>query len=336
MLNQSMPSFFFPTTVLMIDDNVDFLKSIAISLIPDKATYSFYSDPKLALDLINNRFSTNHITKSLVNFLDEEELEHKRLDINARDLYRIAFNPERFKQISTVVVDFHMPGMDGIEFCKSIKNPHIQKVLLTSIVDEQKAIEVLNQGIIHSFIRKQSANLIDQLNQAIHQSQARFFQRLSTIFEETLSLASDESALFDDIFHRLFLSAKRDCHAVEHYLTEFQGSFLFLDAIGQRFPFYTKNREQLDFFIECKQAKSASQSTIRSLTTGEKILCLPSEMGLDLPEGHSWDPFMLDAIFVKGEKAEYYCALGAKMPPLPAPFISFSDYSSPLGLSIDL
>lgn len=335
MLSQSMPSFFFPTTVLMIDDNVEFLKSIAISLIPEKATYSFYSDPKLALDLINNRFSTNHITRSLVSFLDEEELEHKRLDINARDLYRIAFNPDRFKQISTVVVDFHMPGIDGIEFCKSIKNPHIQKVLLTSIVDEHKAIEVLNQGIIHAFIRKQSANLIDQLNQTIHQSQARFFQRLSTIFHETASLSSDDNALFDEVFHKLFKSAKRDCHAVEHYLTEFQGSFLFLDAMGQRFNFFTRNREQLDFFIECKQAKTASPEVLKSLSSGEKILCLPPEIGLNLPEGHAWEPFMLDAVFVKGEKAEYYCALGPKMPPLNAPFISFSDYSSPLGLSID-
>ena len=42
MSKQAIPSFFFPTTVLMIDDNVEFLKSVAIGLPAETATYNFY------------------------------------------------------------------------------------------------------------------------------------------------------------------------------------------------------------------------------------------------------------------------------------------------------
>src|SRR5262245_54151293 len=132
---QTIPSFSFPTTVLMIDDNIEFLKSVAIGLPAHAATYNFYRDPRTALNLINDRYESNAVANGLVNLIDEEEFEHRTLDINVRDIYRIIYNRARFQEISTVVVDYHMPGMDGIEFCKSIKNPNIQKILLTSIVD---------------------------------------------------------------------------------------------------------------------------------------------------------------------------------------------------------
>ena len=179
MLKQAIPSFSFPTTVFMIDDNVEFLKSIAIGLPSEAATYNFYSDPKKALELINEKYTSNRFARGLVNLIDEEEFEHRTLDVNVRDLYRIMYNKSRFQQISTVVVDYNMPGMDGIEFCKSIKNPHIQKILLTSIVDERKAVEVLNEGLIHTFIRKQSPNVMQLLSQALSQAQQRYFLDLS-------------------------------------------------------------------------------------------------------------------------------------------------------------
>lgn len=56
MQKQLLPSFSFPTTVLMIDDNIEFLKSVAIGLSAQSATYNFYSDPRTALELINDRY----------------------------------------------------------------------------------------------------------------------------------------------------------------------------------------------------------------------------------------------------------------------------------------
>lgn len=331
MQKQAIPSFSFPTTVLMIDDNIEFLKSVAIGLPAHAATYNFYSDPRTALSLINEKYESNEVANGLVNLLDEEEFEHRTLDINVRDIYRIMYNRSRFQQISTVVVDYHMPGMDGIEFCKSIKNPNIQKILLTSIVDESKAIEVLNEGLINTFIRKQSPNIMQQLCQALAQSQTRYFSKLSQIVQQVITVSPEESALSDPAFVELFHRISQDFGAVEYYLTEFLGSFVFLDAFGNHFGLFTRIKDQLDFYCESKEAEDAPPELIEVLRKGRQILCYHSEAQRTLPDGRVWEQYLFDATKIRG-KNEYFCAFGPRMFDIRSnDVVSFNDYSSPTG-----
>lgn len=328
MSKQTIPSFSFPTTVLMIDDNVEFLKSVAIGLPASAATYNFYSDPRTALKLINEKYESNDVTHGLVNLIDEDEFEHKMLDINVRDIYRILYNKTRFQQISTVVVDFHMPGMDGIEFCKSIKNPNIQKILLTSIVDENRAIEVLNDGLIHTFIRKQSPTIMQQLSQALAQAHNRYFSNLSQIVQQVINFSPEESALSDPAFVELFHRICKEFGAVEYYLTEFLGSFVFLDADGNHYGLFTRIKEQLDFYCDSKEADSAPPEVIAMLKSGQQILCYHSEQNRSLPDGCVWEQYLYDAQKINGHN-QYFCAYGPGMCDIRKDnVVSFNQFSS--------
>jgi CheY-like chemotaxis protein len=332
---QAIPSFSFPTTVLMIDDNIEFLKSVAIGLPAHAATYNFYSDSKTALKLINEKYESNNIINGLINLLDEEEFEHRTIDINVRDIYRIMYNRTRFEQISTVVVDYHMPGIDGIEFCKSIKNPNIQKILLTSIVDESKAIEVLNEGLINTFIRKQSPNIMQQLNQALFAAQHRYFSHLSHIVQQVISFSPEDSALSDPAFIELFRRIFQEFGAVEYYLTEFLGSFVFLDAEGNHYGLFTRIKDQLDFYCGTKEAESAPPHAIEALKNGSQILCYHSESTCVLPNGRVWEQYLFDAIKIKGIN-DYFCAYGPEMLDIRKDtLLTFSEYSSPLGMRLN-
>jgi len=334
MSKQAIPSFSFPTTVLMIDDNVEFLKSIAIGLPADAATYNFYSDPKKALQLINEKYPSDRLASGLVNLMDEEEFEHRTLDINVRDIYRIMYNRARFQQISTVVVDYNMPGLDGIEFCRAIKNQHIQKILLTSIVDENKAIEVLNAGLIHTFIRKQSPNVMQLLGQALAQAQERYFLHLSQIIQQVVTV-SEESALDDPAFIELFRRIAKNFGAVEYYQTEFLGSFVFVDADGNHYGLFTRIKDQIDFYCESKEAESAPPEVISSLRGGQRILCHHNENNVALPDGRVWEQYLFDAISIKGRN-EYLCAYGPQMCDIRhGNLLSFNEYSSPLGMRLN-
>jgi CheY-like chemotaxis protein len=334
MLKQAIPSFSFPTTVFMIDDNVEFLKSIAIGLPSEAATYNFYSDPKKALELINEKYTSNRFARGLVNLIDEEEFEHRTLDVNVRDLYRIMYNKSRFQQISTVVVDYNMPGMDGIEFCKSIKNPHIQKILLTSIVDERKAVEVLNEGLIHTFIRKQSPNVMQLLSQALSQAQQRYFLDLSQIIQQVVSFSPEESALADPAFIELFHRIAKNFGAVEYYLTEFLGSFVFLDADGNHYGLFTRIKDQIDFYCESKEAESAPAEVISSMRSGARILCHHNESNVALPDGRVWEQYLFDAVSIKGHN-EYLCAYAPQMFDIRNDnLLSFNHYSTPIGMGV--
>jgi CheY-like chemotaxis protein len=332
MPKSAIPSFYFPTTVLMIDDNVEFLKSIAIGLPAEAATYNFFSDPHRALALINNKYEGNEIADGIVKLIDEEEFEHRTLDVNVRDIYKIMYNRARFQQISTVVVDYHMPGMDGIEFCKSIKNPHIQKILLTSIVDESKAIEVLNEGLIHTFIRKQSPNVMQLMSQALVQAQYRYFLNCSHIIQQIIMKSPEESALHDPSFINLFHDIAKKFNAVEYYLTEFLGSFLFLDADGNHYGLFTRIKEQIDFYCESKEAEKAAPEIIAALRSGKQILCYHNENNCSLPDGRVWEQYLFDARAISG-KNEYFCASGPGMFDVRTHnLISFNAHLSPMGM----
>lgn len=335
MSKPAIPSFYFPTTVLMIDDNVEFLKSIAIGLPAEAATYNFFSDPQRALQLINDKYQGNEVADGLVNLIDEEEFEHRTLDVNVRDIYRIMYNRARFQQISTVVVDYHMPGMDGIEFCKSIKNSNIQKILLTSIVDESKAIEVLNEGLIHTFIRKQSPNVMQLMSQALTQAQHRYFLNLSHIIQQVVTKSPEESALSDPSFIDLFHKIAHKFKAVEYYLTEFLGSFVFLDADGNHYGLFTRIKEQIDFYCESKEADQAPTEIIQALRSGAQILCHHNENNCSLPDGRVWEQYLFEAQKISG-KSDYYCAYAPGMFDVRTRNVmSFNDYSSPIGMLND-
>lgn len=319
----------------MIDDNVEFLKSVAIGLPAHAATYNFYSDPRTALKHINEKYESSEVAHGLVNLIDEEEFEHRTIDINVRDIYRIMYNQARFQQISTVVVDFHMPGMDGIELCRSIKNPNIQKILLTSIVDEQKAIEVLNEGLINTFIRKQSPNVMSQLSSALSLAQNRYFLHLSHIIHQVISCSPEESALSDPAFVELFNRIGKEFNAVEYYLTEFLGSYVFLDADGNHYGLFTRNKDQLDFYCESKEAEQAPPEALQALKTGQQILCYHNETRQTLPDGRVWEQYLFDAQKIKGHN-EYFCAYGPGMYDVRKPNVqSFNEYSSPLGMNLN-
>lgn len=196
-----------------------------------------------------------NFSRGLVSLLDEEEFEHRTLDINVRDIYRIMYNRARFQQISTVVVDYHMPGMDGIEFCRSIKNPNIQKILLTSIVDESKAIECLNDGLINTFIRKQSPNIMQQLGQALVQAQNRYFSHLSQIVQQVISVSPAESALSDPAFIELFHRLVRKFDVVEYYLTEFWAATFSWTQMAITLGFSRASRISWNFTANQKKRK---------------------------------------------------------------------------------
>jgi CheY-like chemotaxis protein len=331
---QTIPSFSFPTTVLLIDDNVEFLKSVAIGLPTDTATFNFYSDPRCALSYINEKYQSSEFAQGLINLIDEEEFEHRTIDINVRDIYRIMYNQARFQQISAVVVDFHMPGLDGIEFCKSIKNPHIQKILLTSIVDESKAIEVLNEGLIHTFIRKQSPTIMQQLSQAINQAQTRYFANLSQIVQQVINYSPEESAMSDPAFIELFRRIHHEFGAVEYYLTEFLGSFIFLDALGKHYGLFTRIKDQLDFYCESKEAEHAPPEVLSALRSGNQILCYHGESSTTLPDGRVWEQYLYDAKKITGRNVYYY-AYGAGMIDVNRRnILSFDEYSSPQGMRL--
>jgi CheY-like chemotaxis protein len=229
---KSAPPFFFPTTVLLVDDNVDFMGGCLIGLDVKRARYQLHSDPISALQSANS----NAVKMGLPHWSIEGDANpiECNVHVNVAKAQREVFVNERFDRISVVVTDYHMPGMNGIEFLSSIKDPHIQKILLTGFADEKLAVDALQSGIIHRYIRKQDDGLVQKLNTEIFEAQKRYFCSLGLDILVALKAQSVAPPLQDPDFATFLFHHMETIGAVEYYLRDTQGNFIFIDANGKK------------------------------------------------------------------------------------------------------
>src|SRR3990167_1596496 len=176
-----LPLFNYPTTIAWIDDDDLFLRA---------ATKTFGS--ARTIKCFNNPLECLHFFKGYQPFLSKQAFfngctdhesydlnEHLPIDLNTKLLSTISLKPERHEEISLLIVDFHMPQMDGLSLCRQLQGLPIKKILLTGEVDHPKAVEAFNEGIIDRFIRKDSPQLIHEIQQHIKTLSQQFFNDYS-------------------------------------------------------------------------------------------------------------------------------------------------------------
>ena len=120
------PLFSHPTTVVILDDDMSYLKNLSLTLPEKNFSYKLFQSPEEALSFIDNApidFDTN-------DFIKENELEHLNTCVFEYDIpsiHNISHNDQRYEKISTLIVDYDMPEMNGVEFLKKIKNNYTKQ-----------------------------------------------------------------------------------------------------------------------------------------------------------------------------------------------------------------
>lgn len=132
-------------------------------------------------------------------------------------------------RISTVISDFRMPGIDGLQTLMAVYklNPEITRIILTGYASVETAIEATNQGI-DGFLTKPFDNM--ELRAKIHDISVRKYLRQfvpEPVFQEMNNSAGilkpkyhEVSILFSDI--RGFTRMSRDIppEMLAHYLND--------------------------------------------------------------------------------------------------------------------
>ncbi len=331
----NIPACFFPTKVLFVDDEVNFLKSLKIELTWSLLTCELFDNPNEALCYFNEEYESDPFTNRWVQAPDAEHFEHRSVDVNIQGLHQEIYNPQRFNQISTIVVDYNMPGIDGLAFCEQISDPHVQKILLTGEADEHIAVDAFNKGLIHHYLRKQDRNLAKLLKEAIAKAQQRYFLSLSQIVNESISSnVSEPSALNDPVFFEFFSKQLKQNNVAEYYLFESIGSFLFLDPEGNSKSLFLKNRDQMEaVYFELKDEEELSQDFKDAVKRFKKIFCYQMWGKAPFPEPSEWKEYFQVAFQLKGQQ-DYFYAFTSGMPEIDRErFLSFVDYKKQVVLA---
>lgn len=299
---------YHPTTILSVDDDPQFLNNISVQL-ANEVAFRFETNPIKALQYINEEYNLGTFLRRCVLQPDEFALEHRIIDINLRNIHQEVFDANRFQQIGVVVVDYTMPGMNGIEFCRNIKDPTTKRIMLTGEAEYSIALDAFNEGVITKFILKNTPNLISHLRDMIYQLQNEYFKGYSEIIIKSLTKNYMEaSSCFNDpVFGDFFKQLIQKYQIVEYYLLDAQGSYLLVDKFGTATILAVINEERRDSYIQLAEDDEASTEIVEDLKNKKRIPFFLKDSDFETAP-RFWQPYMQDAFELKGND-NYYCAL---------------------------
>lgn len=306
----SIPTCYFPSTALFLDDNRDFLLNFVLQL-DERVAYRIFDNPSQALEYMHNK-------KNGLNFWQPHCLrdagkessppfQNYLSDVTFSAIQDEVYNPNRFTEISVVVVDYAMPGMDGLEFCRQIENPNVKKILLTGQANEKQAIEAFHEGLIHRYIKKNDVNASELITKSIYELQLQYFQAMSDEVEKLLPVQPPR-CLQDKAFANFFFNYMNEHHIAEYYLAESSGSFLMLDDDANASFFVLKSREEMQALAEVAKSQNADESVVNALAQCKKMpgLWQKSELGSDAID---WANSLIEAHQIDAGDVYYFSVL---------------------------
>ena len=299
-------SCFFPTTVVLVDDNENFLDSVKDILCHQNISLKSFSNAVEALNFINESSENNSLTFSDLTITGEEIVsDWKSVLININKLHNEIYSEDRFSKISTIIVDYSMPGLDGIELCSKIKNPNIQKVLLTGVADEKIAIDSFNNGYINRFIKKSSHILTEELKSSLEKSIYQYFSIYTADLTKYIP-SQEKNHLRDPIFSNFFFNTCLSKDYVEYYMLDNFGSYLFLTETGDPNLLSVLTESEMARLLEIGiDSGEISQSVLSGMQSREYMPVFHSRTGL-LPPINEWDHYLRPARRLDGYQTYYF------------------------------
>jgi CheY-like chemotaxis protein len=312
MINSKLLCLYYPTTIVLIDDDVRFLENMSLNLSHD-LFYRTFQDPKAALAALKETENQNKFLSHTV-AAREEEAGKFSVDFNTSVIYKEVYNRKQFDEVSVIVVDYSMPQMNGEELLKNLTQSPAKKLMLTGQADEATAVRLFNDGIIDKFMLKStdSHTLIQHLNQNIEELQTKYFHGLSDIILKPLS-GQIGICFTDPIFVDFFNKTLADTSTSSYYLIEISGSFLLLDADASPTWLLVKTKNELQEFAPQAEAEGASEDVVDSIKNGHKIPYFNDfDEYVDATSGN-WDKYLYAAQELNG-KAQYRYAITKNIP----------------------
>lgn len=222
-MSKKIPFFYHPTAAIFIDDQELFIHS-TLAIVDNLTNCRSFLDPKEALKYIK-AVDIGALFLENFNHLDDKG----EVLITQKELTNYLSDLQRFVLESTLVVDYAMPKLNGLELCEEIEGQAFKKIMLTGEASSDIAIKALNHHIIDRFIHKNNPQVFEDLNQALLELRMQFFDELS---HEVLATRKLPAFLYTQAFGDFFAQIFQKYNGVEYYLINTLGDFLVIDDEG--------------------------------------------------------------------------------------------------------
>jgi CheY-like chemotaxis protein len=294
---------FYPTVVAFIDDSQSFLSAVELSMSSHFSCITF-TDPIRALNHANNLNNVNWNAFANNDYSyasDSEQFIKNTLNLSVNKIT----DTGRYDEISVVVVDYDMPEMNGLEFCRKLKNPNIKKILLTGQAGFDEAIRAFNDNIINYYIQKSDNNLFENLSRAIQELQNRYFLDISSYIK--IRAIDNKRSLFSDAkLSEYFTGLVRQYDIVEYYYLTNPPRYKLKARDGKTSLFLVYSRYELNEQIRVIKEEAGPTWLLDSLKSGFYVPYFKSQDGFYDPESFDAQTVLYPAQAVQGQDT-YYC-----------------------------
>lgn len=246
----------FPTALLVLDDDEDFLENIQNVLSKQHTCICTKDVNKAKETLIKNRDWTKSLLKEGVSkgYSDENPAMFS-VDMDISLLKKQVYEQNRFENIAVAIIDYDMPGKNGLAFVRSLRNSKIKIIMLTGKAQQSTIIQAFNKKEIHRYISKGDPDYLKILLQYVNELQEEFFLDFSKFILDSMKESKHkifENKSYVDLFNKII----RENNIIEYYLLDESGSFLMLDIAGNQIWFIVKSEEDMKHFCELAQGDS--------------------------------------------------------------------------------
>lgn len=306
----SLPLFYFPTTILCVDDNplmLQTLESVIDSTYPDYPVKKFDNSMQ-ALDFFKDYTSEISKMQFLRGFVEHEYydlINHNPVDLEISKFSELSKDLKKNNEVSVIIVDYEMPGLNGLELCEQLKHVTAKKILLTAHADYKQALTAFNNKLIDRFVIKGQDNTVDDLVSHIKSLTFEYFDDVTAKLQTHLKV-NGNLAIFDDIFVNFFNDLLDQQQIKEYYLIDKNGSFLLIDSAGEHYYLIIHTDFSLNYFVELYDDYQNVEKYIqlvekRSLIPFFGLGVYPEKINAD-----EWQKYFYEPQILKSKETTYY------------------------------
>jgi len=272
--------FHRPGAVLFLDDDTDYLEMLGM-VIPPHWQVELYSRPSGFFARMQNEPARWEADAMLQ--LQMIERWRQGQPLLPQVLRYWAINPSRYELAQTCVVDYAMPGIDGLKVLNTLLDWPGSRVLLTGQADEQIAIQAFNNGLIDQFVPKQTTDITRHLLGVLRKRSETPHPRLNTLWRTALRPAQQSMLQIPSVAQALLAYTQQ--HWVEYVVLGEPFGLIGLDAAGQCHWLQLEPTSSLPDLAELASSAGLGFDEMRAVRAGQKLAAveLHQQMGLQGP-----------------------------------------------------
>jgi len=273
----NFPLFHRPGTVVFLDDDPDYLEMLAMVL-PRQWHVKLFLRPAECINYLQQEPPFWEADAWNQQQIIEQWRAGKPLIPQILGYW--SKYTERFALTRVCVVDFSMPGMDGLQALAELGDWPGSRVLLTGQADEQVAVRAFNRGLIDQFIAKQTPDISKRLIECVEHLLATPHARHAQTWRVTLS--PEQNALLRKPSVARDLSTFAAKRWVEHVVIGEPFGVLGLDGAGGVSWLQLETGEGLQALAELAELEGVSSAGLADIRAGRALADLELRQALAL------------------------------------------------------